>query len=209
MRNYGCLSKALDWAEIQSLVPECKRCPWFPRACLSLQRFWFQPIPSGDCQTSPGTRAPPHMSFFFFLGQYPVLRLAPETYQCCVWIYKSLWCTFSTPQKETGFTHFSRSKYEFVPSLHTKCWNEFVRHPHLSMTTTAVPISAQILSRRDNWGLFSFNLAVWSNSLGQSIMLLSKMPAKHYQRQEKRPSAQTKTLASSLLCTSDAHLNSN
>lgn len=151
-----------------------------------------------------------HTCPFFFFRTLSCLGISPRNISVlCVWIYKSLWCTFSTPQKKTGFTHFSRSKYEFVPSLHTKCWNEFVWHPHLSMTTTAVPISAQILSRRDNWGLFSFNLAVWSNSLGQSIMLLSKMPAKHYQRQEKRPSAQTKTLASSLLCTSDAHLNSN
>lgn len=77
------------------------------------------------------------------------------------------------------------------------------------MTTTAVLISAQILSRRDNWGLFSSSLAVWNNSFGQLVRLLSKMPAKHSQRQEKRPSAQTKTLISSLLGTSGAPLDSN
>lgn len=127
----------------------------------------------------------------------------------CVWIYQSPWCTFSTHQKNTGFTHFWRCKYKFVSSLQTKCQNEFVWHPHLSMTTTAVLISAQILFRRDKWGLFSFSLAVWNNSFGQSIMLLSKMPAKHSQRQEKRPPAQTKTLDSSLLFTSGTRSNSN
>lgn len=96
-----------------------------------------------------------------------------------------------------------------MPPLQTKCQTEFAWHPHLSMTTTAVPIPAQILSRRDNWGPFSFSLAVWNNSFGQSIMLLSEMPAKHSQRQEKRPPAQNKTLDSSLLCTSGAPLNSN
>lgn len=116
---------------------------------------------------------------------------------------------FHSPERETGFIHFWRCKYESVPSLQTKCWNEFVWHPHLSMTTTAVLISAQILSRRDNWGLFRFSLAVWNNSFGQSIMLLSKMPAKPSQRQQKRPPGQTKALAPSLLCTSGSPLNSN
>lgn len=31
-----------------------------------------------------------HTRPFFFLGQYPVLRLAPETYQCCVFEYINL-----------------------------------------------------------------------------------------------------------------------
>ena len=171
----------------------------------------FRPIPSTDGQASRHTGALPYPSVFIYLQDNILyLGLAPETYQFCVYAYINL---FGAPlplsRKETSLIHFSRSKCKFVSYLQTKCWSEFVWHLHLSMTTIVALILAHILSRKDNWGLFSFSLAAWNNLFGQSITLVSKMPAKHYQRQAKMPSTQTKTLASSQLWSSDIHLNSN
>lgn len=172
MRNNRCLSKALDWAETQSFAPKFKRCPWFPRVSFTPKLL----IPTRTlCRLSNSEIQGPYTCLFGFFRIISCIWISPETAVVCIWTHQVLSCTFYRHQKRTGSIHFLWSKQKFVSSLHPKCWNEFVWHAHLSTTTTAVLISAQILSRRDNWGLFSFSPAVWNYSFGQSIMLLPKV----------------------------------
>lgn len=122
---------------------------------------------------------------YLFAGQHPVHGISPRHLSVlCAHIHKSLWCTSSTQwkERETEFIFQDLNTDSYLvcrPNAETSLSDIII-----SVTTTAALILAHILSRRDNWSLFSFSLAARHYSFGQSGTLLSKPPAKHYQRQD-------------------------
>lgn len=104
---------------------------------------------------------------------------------------------FLTAERETSAI-FLQDQNMNTCYLQTKHCSELVWHLPLSETATVALVLAPIPSRSNNWGLFSFGLAAWNHSFGQSIMPVSKMPAKHCSREAKSP----------FTCTKKKHLHS-